>query len=73
MLDKAKITIKDYVIYRALNYSVLVGLGSLGVTCSPWYPRFAGSNPAEMEGYFSGRKNPEHMSSGREFKLGSRV
>ena len=46
------------------------GLGGLGVTCSPRDPRFAGSNPAEVNGFFSGRKNPEHKSSGRDFKLG---
>ena len=31
---------------------------------------FAGSNPAEVDGLFSGRKNPKHNSSGRYFKLG---
>ena len=35
-------------------------LGGLGVTCSPPDPRFAGSNPAEVDGFFSERKNPEH-------------
>ena len=29
-----------------------VGLGGLGVTCSPRDPRFAGSNPAEVGGFF---------------------
>ena len=29
-----------------------VGLGGLGVTCSPRDPRFAGSNPAEVDGFF---------------------
>ena len=52
-----------------LNVSV-VGLGGLGVTCSPQDPRFVGSNPAEVDGFFSGRKNPEQKSSGRDFKLG---
>ena len=51
-------------------YHSLVDLGSLGVTCSPRDPRFAGSNLAEVDGFFSGRKNPEHKSSGRDFKLG---
>ena len=37
---------------------------------SPRDPRFAGSNPAEVDGFFSGRKNPEHKSSRRDFKLG---
>ena len=27
------------------------GLGGLGVTCSPRDPRFAGSNPAEVDGF----------------------
>ena len=29
-----------------------VGLGGLGVTCSPQDPRFAGSNPAEVMDFF---------------------
>jgi hypothetical protein len=45
-------------------------LVALGVTCSPQDPRFAGSNPAEVDVFFPGRKNPEHKSSGRDFKLG---
>ena len=48
-----------------------VHLGGLGVMCSPRYPRFAGSNPAEADGFFSGRKTPEHNV--RDFKLGSRA
>ena len=47
-----------------------VGLGGLGVTCWPRDPMIAGSNPAEIDGFFSGRKNPEHKSSWRDFKLG---
>ena len=49
---------------------LLVSLGALGVTCSPRDPRFADSNPAEVDGFFSGRKIPEHKSSVRDFKLG---
>ena len=37
---------KWYVKYR------LVGLGGLGVTCSPRNPRFAGANPTEVDGFF---------------------
>ena len=51
-------------------YISLVGLGRLGVTCSPRDPRFAGSNPAEVDGFYSGHKNPEQKSSGRDFNLG---
>ena len=48
----------------------VVGLGGLGVTCSPRDPRFAGSNLAEVDVFFQDVKNPEHKSSGRDFKLG---
>ena len=33
-----------------------VGLGDLGVTCSPRDSRFAGSNPAEVDGLFQDLK-----------------
>ena len=49
---------------------IVVDLGGPGVKCSPWDSRFAGSNPTENDGFFSGRKNPEHKFSGRNFKLG---
>ena len=35
-----------------LTDSVAVGLGGLRVTCSPRDPGFAGSNPAEVDGFF---------------------
>ena len=35
-----------------MNLINIVGLGGLGVTCSPRYPRFVGSNPAEVDGIF---------------------
>ena len=34
----------------------LVGIGGLGVTCSPRDPRFAGSNPVEVDGFFQNVK-----------------
>ena len=43
--------------------NVGVGLGGLGVTCSLRDPMFA-----EVDGFFSGRKIPEHKFSGRDFK-----
>ena len=30
----------------------IVGLGGFGATCSPRDPRFAGSNPAKVDGFF---------------------
>ena len=34
------------------GYKLYIGLGGLGVTCSPRDPRFAGSNPTEVDGFF---------------------
>ena len=48
------------------TYYILVGLSGLGVTCSPRDPRFAGSNPAEVDGLFQDVK----VLSTRDFKLG---
>ena len=39
-----------------MNLKVNVGLDGLGVTCSPRNPRLAGSNPAVVDEFFSGRK-----------------
>ena len=41
--------------------------GGLGVKCSPRDPRFAGSNPAEVDEFF---QDVKLLSSGRDFKLG---
>ena len=59
-----------YFLYVCKSTIILnpVDLGGLGVTCLPRDPRFAGSNPAEVNGFFSGHKNPKHKS-GRDFKL----
>ena len=46
-----------------------VPLGGIWVTCSPRDPMLAGLNPTEVDGFFSGHKNPENKSSGRDFKL----
>ena len=35
-----------------LVWYALVGLGGLGVMCSPRDPRFVSSNPAEVDGFF---------------------
>ena len=60
----------ELICYMGERMEWKVGLGCLEVTCSPRDPGFAGSNPAEVDGFFSGRKNPDQKSSGREFKLG---
>ena len=41
----------------------VVGIGGLVVTCSSRDPRFAGSNPANVDGFFSARQNSEYKSS----------
>ena len=48
----------------------IVGLGGLGVTCSPRDPGFAGSNLAEVDGFSQGVKISKHKYSGSNFKLG---
>ena len=40
---------------RTVNVNY-VGLGGLGVTCSPQDPRFAGLNAAEVNGFFQNIK-----------------
>ena len=35
----------------------IVGLGGLGVTCSPQDPRFAGLNLTEVDGFFGTKKS----------------
>ena len=55
--------IREYGHYARGNSGGL-GLGDLGVTWPPRDPRFAGSNPAEVDEFF------QDKSSGRDFKLG---
>ena len=50
-----------------------VGLGGLGVTCSPRDPRFAGSNPAEVDGFFQDVKILSNSPPGGTLSSGSRV
>ena len=51
----------------------LVGLGGLGVTCSPRDPRFAGSHPAEVDGVFQDVKILNTSPPGATLSHGSRV
>ena len=51
----------------------LVGLGGLGVTFSPRDPRFAGSNPAEVDGFFQDVKILSTSPPGGTLSWGSRV
>ena len=50
-----------------------VGLGGLGVTCSPRDTRFVGSNPAEVDGFFQDVKIMSTSPPGGTLSLGSRV
>jgi hypothetical protein len=38
------------------------------LACSPLGPRFAGSIPTEVDGFFKGDKNPEHHVDLRHVK-----
>jgi hypothetical protein len=44
--------------YYKYQIHTLVALGGLVVACLTVDPRFAGSNPAEDDGFFKGDKNP---------------
>ena len=57
-----------FIKYVAEEEAIMKLQVGLEVTCSP--PKIVGSNPAEVDGFFSGRKNPEHRSSGSDFQLG---
>ena len=50
-----------------------VGLGGLGITCSPPDPRFAGSNPAAVDGFFQDIKILSKSPPGGTLGWGSRV
>ena len=50
-----------------------VGLGGLRVTCSPRDPRFAGSNPTEVDGVFQDVRILSTSPPGGSFSWGSRV
>ena len=50
-----------------------VDLGGLRVPCSPRDPRFAGSNPAEVDGLFQDVKILSTGPSGGTLSWGSRV
>ena len=51
----------------------LGGLGGPGVPFSPGYPRFAGSNPAEVDGFFQGVKILSTSPPGGTLSWESRV
>ena len=50
-----------------------VGLGGLRATCSPRDPRFAGSNPAEVDGFFQDIKILSTSPLGGTLSRGSPV
>ena len=56
-----------------VNFSLKVDLGGLGVTCSPRDPRFAGSNPSEVDGFSQDVKFLSTSPPGETLGWGSRV
>ena len=67
ILIKVSITINLFILYFT---TLLVGLG---VKCSPRDPRFADSNPAELDGFFQDVKILSTSSPGWTLSWGSRV
>ena len=54
-------------------YLGIVGFGGLGVTCSSQDPRFVGSNPAEVDGFFQNVKILSTSPPGGILSWGFRV
>ena len=54
-------------------FCICVDLGGLGVTCSPRDPRFSGSNPAEVDGFFQDLKILSTSPPGGTLSWGSRA
>ena len=52
---------------------IVIGLSGLGVTCSPQDPRFAGSSPAKVDGFFHDVKILSTSPPGGTLSWGSRV
>ena len=52
---------------------IKIGLGGLGITCSPRDPRFAGSSPAEVDGFFQDVKILSKSPPGGNLSGGYRV
>jgi hypothetical protein len=57
------IKIKAAVCHKNVPHIIIIiiisGFGGLEVACRPLVPKFAGSNPAEVVGFF-GQNNPQH-------------
>ena len=72
-VDERKIKAPDMLFLRIVpDYTLLEKVG-LGVTCSPRDPRFAGSNPAEVDGFFQDVKILNTSPPGGNLSWGSRV
>ena len=61
------------ILVKLIFYYRQFGLGGLGVTCSPRDQRFAGSNPAEVDGFFQDVKILSTSPRGGTLSQGSRV
>ena len=56
---------------RGLVFNIKFGLGGLRVTCLSQDPRFAGSNPAEVAGFYQDVKILSTSPSRRDLSCGS--
>ena len=52
LLIYISVHLKKILYTNEVVYLTLVGLGAIGVTCLPRDPRFADSNPAEVDEFF---------------------
>ena len=56
IIKREQINISDKNSGKNQAQMISVGLGGLGVTCSPRVLRFAGSNPVDVDGFFQDAK-----------------
>jgi hypothetical protein len=52
----------------SMYYPPHSGFGGLEVTCCPWVPKFAGSQPTEAVGFLGRKKSPARLPSEGEVK-----
>jgi hypothetical protein len=52
--------------HQQIKRMVGSGFGGLGVVCRPLVPKFAGSNPAEADGFLGRKKSSARLPSERK-------
>ena len=73
LLVSSSVLVEEDAIEVLYTMVFTVGLGGLGIPCSPGDPRFATSNPVEVDGFFQDVKIVSTSPLGGILSWGSRV